>query len=137
MAKPCKSKPSVSLFEPFLASQASLLLQYSGYQHRYIIPALRLEGPGHIGNISVPGSRVEDSAHSRVARNQGHQFRRVVNVDIIVQEHLVSPSPNPDEPFVPDPLIPQPAFRALNRLSAATRNNVQVSQFFVPLNFLR
>src|SRR3989304_3016357 len=109
--------------------------QYSNYKLRYVVPVLRLENPGHIRHIPVPGSCVENSAHPGVARNQGHQLRRVINVDIIVQEDLVAPAPDTDKALVWNLVVCQPVFSVVYSPLASSRNDVETAQRLDSGNF--
>src|SRR5216117_1620366 len=76
-------------------------------------PPLGFENLPHTRHVPIPGPVVENGPSRRAVRYERHQVGSIVDIDVIVEMDLVSPTSEPDEMAVSNFLVLDPTLRGL------------------------
>src|SRR5437667_3738742 len=100
-------------------------------------PPLGFENLPHAWHIPIPGPVVENGPSRRAVRDERHQVGSIVDIDVIVEEDLVSPTCDSDELAVSNFLVLDPTLCGLFCTLASAGYNIDVSKFLDPPYFVR
>src|SRR5207247_8645954 len=76
-------------------------------------PPLGFENLRHTRHVPIPGPVVENGPSRRAVRDEPHQVGSIVDIDVIIEMDLVSPTSDPDEMAVSNFPVLYPTLRGL------------------------